>query len=364
MKIRKIAAVTAVAAVAVAGAALVAPAFAEPVSNSYALVGSDTLQDSANALLNGTDVSGTRVRVSIANATLGSFDAFGSATIQTKPGGVYFGRPSGSGSGVTALRASITGNPYAPGGTNPTAPRTITGQVDIARSSSGPGGNANADGKLLYYPYARDAVAYAYKGGTAAWANITAAQLKQIYDGTLSSIDGVAIKPRLPQTGSGTRNFFLSAIGYSGTTAPAVSDSGNATPENDATVLGAGEIIPFSVGGWVAQADGVASVNTTTAPGVALGSPVTGSVPYTGSGSSLVPSPDYYANTTFGRDTYLVVERARVTQGDPKFDQGLVTAVSTLTNFGTFSSTAGAVKRKFGFLAPSSTTPLPAFATL
>ncbi|TPW77143.1 substrate-binding domain-containing protein [Schumannella soli] len=369
MKIKKIAAFAAVAAVAVTGAALVAPAFAEPVSNSYVLVGSDTLQDSTNALLNGTDASGSRVRVTSNSSTLGSFDAFGSAAIQTKPGGAYFGRPAGSGAGVNALRASITGNAYSAGGTNTTPARVITGQVDIARSSSGPGGNANADGKLLYYPYARDAVAYAYKGGTAAWANLTPAQLKQIFDGTLTTVDGVAIKPRLPQAGSGTRNFFLAALGYTGTTAPGVSDTGNATAENDASVLGAGEIIPFSVASWVAQSNGVTGVSTIGTTGVLIGSPVAGQVPFTGTGTNLVPNSAFYADTTFGRDTYLVVERARVTPGDAKFDQGLADLVDatksqSLTNFGSLSSSPGAVKKKFGFLAPSSTTPLPAYTTL
>jgi ABC-type phosphate transport system substrate-binding protein len=369
LKIKKVAAFAAAAAVAVTGAALAAPAFAEPVSNSYVLVGSDTLQDSTNALINGTDASGSRVRVTANNTTLGSFDAFGSAAIQTKPGGPFFGRPAGSGAGVSALRASITGASYAAGGTNTTPSKVITGQVDIARSSSGPGTNANADGKLLYYPYARDAVAYAYKGGTAAWANISAAQLKQIYDGTLTSIDGVTIKPRLPQTGSGTRNFFLAALGYTGTTAPAVSDTGNATAENDATMLNDGEIIPFSVASWVAQANGVTGVNTTTAAGVSIGSPIASTVPFTGTAPSLVPNSTYYANTTFGRDTYLVVERARVTSGDPKYDAGLAglvdsTKSNSLTNFGTLTASPGAVKKKFGFLAPSSTTPLPAYTTL
>lgn len=366
MKIKKAVALGAAAAVALAGLAL-APAFAEPVSNSYVLVGSDTLQDSTNALTNGTVISGAAVRVSANGRSLGSFDAFGSAQIQTKPNGPYFGRPAGSGSGVLALRASITGNAYAPGGTNPTPAKVITGQVDIARSSSSAA--SNSDGKLLYVPYARDAVAYAYKGGNATWASLSATQLKQIFDGTLTNVGGAAIKPRLPQAGSGTRNFFLSALGYSGTTAPGVSDQGNATAENDASVLADGEIIPFSVASWVAQANGATSTNSTTLPGVALGTPIPGSAPYTGTAPSLVPSPAFYASTAFGRDTYLVVERARVTPNDPKFDAGLATLIdpavaTSLTNFGSGAASSGAVKRKFGFLPPSTTAPFPAVPTL
>jgi ABC-type phosphate transport system substrate-binding protein len=372
VKIKKIIAMSTVAGVALAGLAFASSASAEPVSNSYVLVGSDTLQDSTNALINGTTAGGSLLRVTSTKGTIGSFDAFGSAAIQTKPNGPYFGRPAGSGAGVTALRASITGNPYAPGGTNTTPAKVITGQVDIARSSSGAGSNANANGLLAYVPYARDAVAYAYKGGTAAWANLSAAQLKSVYDGTTTQIDGVTIKPRLPQAGSGTRNFFLPAIGYaSGTTvAPGVSDVGNATAENDATVLGAGEIIPFSVASWVAQSNGVTGVSTIGTTGVLLGSPLGSGTPaYTGAGAALSPNAAYYANTSFGRDTYLVVEYARLNSASPKFDAALAALVNpsvakSLTNFGSFPSTSGSVKLKFGFLAPSSTVPVRAFATL
>ncbi|QCQ15658.1 hypothetical protein [Microbacterium sp. RG1] len=366
MKFKRLAAVTAALGVVVAGGFVAGSANAEVVSNSYVLVGSDTLQDAANALANGTSVTGSTVRVKTTGGdTIGSFDAFPStgagSQIQTKSGGPYFQRPSGSGNGVTALRASITGTAYNG--------KIITGQVDIARSSSGPGTNQNADGKLAYVPFGRDAVSYIYKGGTAAWANLTAAQLKQIYEGTLTSIDGVAVNPRLPQNGSGTRSFFLGAIGNPSLKAGI--DSNNTTPENDATVLAAGEIIPFSVASWTAQVTGAAGVNTVAAStGVSLGSAVSGTAAVTGSGASTVPNAAYYANTTFGRDTYLVVERARITPGDAKYDASLAALVdpsrtTSLTNFtGGLAGTPRRVKEKFGFLAPSQTAPLFAFVTL
>jgi ABC-type phosphate transport system substrate-binding protein len=365
MKMKKVVALSTVIGVAIAGIAFISPASAEPVSNSYVLVGSDTLQDSSNALLNGTGVTASTVRVVTSGAaTIGSFDAFGSAVIQTKTGGPFFTRPSGSGAGVTALRASITGNLLS--GVN------ISDQVDIARSSSGPGTSADAAGKLVYVPYARDAVSYAYKGGTAAWANITAAQLTQIYNGTLTTIDGVAVRPRLPQTASGTRKFFLTAIGVGGgTSAPAVSDVGNVTPENDATQLVAGDIIPFSAANWVAQANGVTAVNTTTSATAALGTPITGTVPFTGSAPSLVPNSAFYSDTTFGRDTYLVVEYNRVDSTNPAYDAVLAALVNptgsgatSLTSFGSGAATSGAVKKKFGFLAPSTNVAQRAYATL
>jgi ABC-type phosphate transport system substrate-binding protein len=369
MKLKRLAAITAALGVVVAGGIVAGSANAEVVSNSYVMVGSDTLQDATNALANGTSITGSRVRVTAGGETIGSFDAFPStgtgSQIQTKPGGPYFLRPSGSGNGVTALRASITGNPYGPSG----AQKTITGQIDIARSSSGPGSNQNPDGKLAYVPFGRDAVSYIYKGGTAAWANLTAAQLKQVYEGTLTSIDGVAVNPRLPQSGSGTRSFFLGAIGNP--TLKAGIDTNNTTAENDATVLAAGEIIPFSVASWTAQVTGAAGVNTVAAAsGVSLGSAVSGVAAVSGSGASTVPNATYYANTTFGRDTYLVVERARITSGDGKYDPALAALVNPASAQGLTNFTAGLsgsprrVKEKFGFLAPSQTAPIYAFATL
>ena len=360
MKLKRFAAVTTALGVLVAGGFAAGAAYAEPVSNSYVLVGSDTLQDVGNALANGTVITGTSVRVLGGGQTIGSFDAFPStgagSQIQTKPGGPTFLRPAGSGAGVNALRASITGNAYNG--------KTITGQVDIARSSSGPGTNATADGKLAYVPFGRDAVAYIYKGGNAQWANLTAAQLKQIYEGTLTEVGGTPVTPRIPQSGSGTRSFFLGAIGNP-TLKAGIADA----PENDASVLGNNEIIPFSVAGWVAQVTGASANNTVAGSNVSLGSPLA-AAPVTGTGAGTTPNSAYYANTTFGRDTYLVVERARITPGDAKYDKGLAdlvdpTRAGSLTNFTAISSgSARRVKEKFGFQAPSQTAPLFAYGTL
>ncbi|MEA9987180.1 hypothetical protein [Subtercola sp. RTI3] len=366
VKMKKIVAIGAAVGVAIAGFAFAAPANAEPVSNSYVLVGSDTLQDSVNALTNGTSISGSFVRVTSAGATVGSFDAFGSSSIQTKPNGPYFGRPSGSGAGVNALRASINGTAlYSGNAAVPT--KTISGQVDIARSSSGPGANANAAGLLLYVPYSRDAVSYAYKGDSTAIGALTTAQLKQVYESnTPVTINGTVVVPRLPQGSSGTRSFFLSAIGVT-TLGSTVNDVNNTTPENDASVLGANEIIPFSAASWVAQSNGATGVSTIGTTGVQLGS-TNGIAPFTGTGTALVPNSAYYSST-LGRDTYVVVEYKRVNSNDPAYDANLAALIDptvgqSLTNFGSFATTSGAVKKKFGFLAPVSTTAQRAFATI
>ena len=366
MKITKMVAFGAAVGVALAGVALAAPANAEPVSNSYVMVGSDTLQDAANALANGSSLGGSLVRVKGGTQTVGSFDAFGTSAIQTKPNGPFFGRPAGSGAGVNALRASITGATYS--GNSAVPARTITGQVDIARSSSGPGSNANANGQLLYVPFGRDAVAYAYKGSSDL-ANLTTAQLKQIYEANSPvTIGSTTVVARIPQVSSGTRSFFLSAIGVTTLGSTVVDANNTTTPENDAAVLGANEIIPFSAASWVAQSNGATGLSTIGSTGVQLGSP-NGVAPFTGTGTSLVPNSTFYNAAPFGRDTYVVVQYARVNSADPAYDKGLAdlidpTKAQSLTNFGSLPATTGALKKKFGFLAPSTTTTQRAFLNL
>lgn len=357
MKIKKPLIIGVVAGLALSTFAMVTPAFADPVTDGYVAVGSDTLQDSMNALTNGTKVTGSSVRVKDTSGTaLGNFDAFGSAKIQTKSGGPFFVRPAGSGNGREALIASITG-----GGWNGV---DIAGQVDIARSSSGPGNKTDAAGDLAYVPYGRDAVSYAYNGPAADLGSLTSQQLHDIYAGTLTHIGNTDILPMIPQSGSGTRSFFLGAIGVS-TLGSNVSSNDDTLAENDARVLTTvGQIVPFSAASWVAQANGAAP-STLTAD-TAMGS-IDGVAAFTGTGSSLTPSATFYGNSTFGRDVYLIVEYARIDSNDPKYDPKLAalvnpTNVDGLTNFtATFASKPASVKRKFGFQSPSSTSLIRAY---
>jgi hypothetical protein len=372
---KKLIAAGAAMGIVIAGVAASAPAMAEPVSNSYAAVGSDTLQDVMNALANGSSLSGSPVRVRAGSSPIGSFDAFGSATIQTKEAGPYFTRPGGSGAGINALIASINNTAYL--GSAP-----IGGMVDIARSSSSAGTNANAAGDLLYVPFGRDALGYIYKVDPTwsqatkdAFGTLSNAQLSDIYQGNLTTIGGETVRPRLPQTASGTRQTFLTKIGLASNATPgSVPSADNTTAgpaENDATVLGlAGEIIPFSAANWIAQVNGAASVNTTTAANVAYGR-ADNTAAFTVSGTKLVPSQAYY-NSVWGRDTFLVVEYARTVANlpgtstpNPRYDARLAALVNpagagqtTLVTTGAAPNSPGGLKRQFGFLAPSSTTPV------
>lgn len=378
MKIKKAVALSTVLGVALAGIAFAAPSNADPVSGGYTITGSDTLQDAVNALVNGTRISGPLVRITAGGNPVGNYDATGSLTVQLKDSVTAVGRPSGSGDGKKSLSRSIDGGNWVKNGIT----ATIPGQVDLARSSSGAGVDANGginepNGPLTFIPFGRDAVSYAFKfGAGATLANtpgidqLTTAQLTAIYgSATPVTLGSTTVVPVLPQSTSGTRQFFLGAIGVAANPSGVPNASTTTLIENDGTVLAPAantvQIIPFSVASWVAQANRATPVNTTgavTVGGVTttsfLGS-INAVAPFTGSGTALVPNKPFYDSTVFGRDTYIIAGTAALA-ADPNL-AALVDPNSSdsLTFFGAGSSPASskAVKLKFGFLAPSSATP-------
>lgn len=341
---------------------------AEPVAVGPVVVGSDTLQDVMNALANGTTITGGSVRSTAGSDPAASFDATGSVNIQTKSGGAFFGRPNGSSDGVKALSRSIDGAPYTSATSGGAANVTITNQVDVARSSAG--GTVNPAGELLYIPFGRDALSYAHSGGSnPAFPNIDQATLKGLYECTITQVGGVTVTPVIPQAGSGTRKDWVAKIGVTETSMLEVSEGGCVVVGQEhetrfladgVTPFPANAVAPMSAAQWVAQNTG-AGVNR-IGTGVQIGSPVAGLSPVTGSGAAMVPNQAFYDNSTWGRDTYVVVENARVTSGDAKYDPKLASLVSNGTSklgntASTLPSQAGSVKKKFGFLAPSTTTP-------
>jgi hypothetical protein len=375
---KKSVAVAATIGVALSGLALV-PAQAEPVSNSYAIVGSDTLEDVVSAIVNGTNISGSSVRATTGGNTLGSFDATGTPYITTKPNGVRFGRPNGSGDGVKALSRSIDGAAYTSATTGGPASVVITGQVDIARSSSA--GTSNASGELLYIPFGRDAIGYAYGAtdGTTALAtnldSLTQAQLNSLYTcggsttATSQTFGGQTVTAYLPQAGSGTRKDFLTKIGLyvsgaevAGVTAAIASGCVKVGQEHDASTLATNSIMPMSASRWIAMSNG-ASFKKQSAVATIAGVATTAGTPVAavdGTAGALEPNASYYANSTWGRDTYVVVEYARVNAADAAYDANLANVVDptntkslTYNGASVMANTTLAVKKKFGFLAPS-----------
>jgi hypothetical protein len=250
----------AVACLAIAGIAFGAvSANADPTAGTYKPingVGSDTTQDIVGGLA--TVVT-----------SIGSYDAVGSATIKTTASGPTFNRPNGSGAGVQALSASAnnTGTRTYPaaGGVS------ITGQVDFARSSSGPSSSFPGT-DLTFIPYARDAVTFAVNEasdfprdipvGSAAQDALSPAPftLRNIYRCAVTSyfdadFTAVTIRPLLPQSGSGTRTFWLSTLGLTEAqvTGCATDLAGTVQEHDGNSVTGAGDIVPFSIAQYIAQ---------------------------------------------------------------------------------------------------------------
>jgi ABC-type phosphate transport system substrate-binding protein len=336
-RLARVAVTTTVAAAALGASvlALGAPAQADPISGfaPYVGVGSDTTQDVMNAIAG--DVPGvTGVATNVA-----SYDAFGSAQITTKKGGPAFDRPAGSGAGVKALSDALTGTPY--NGVD------ITGQVQFARSSSGPSVSGS---QLTYVPFGRDAVSYAYRGTAAKIGSLTTAQLNAVYSAaTPVTINGVKVIGVLPQSSSGTRKFFLSAIGVTTVGASVVQTD---SPENDGSILtGPNKIVPFSAAQWIAQNNGLV---TNTTSGVALGSP-NGKAAVTGT-TTLKPVAAFYNSAPYGRYVYNVIPTSAT--GTGALAKLFVGSTSTLCK-----ASGQAIVKKFGFAAISAALPTQCGAT-
>jgi hypothetical protein len=217
-------------------------------------VGSDTTQDVLNALA-------TKYNAAHPGAPkLASYDATGSANIKPKAGKAAILRPVGSGKGIAALLADTTGS------------------IDFARSSAAKAGDGS-QANLSFFALAQDGVAWATYFKTNAPKSLTKAQLGRIYRCAGNAVywDQVGgkktvvkkgkkkitkrnrIKPWLPQTGSGTRKFFLTAIGLTDAQVGSCVNQGTVKKvniENNGKLLGKDQnvIAPYSIGKWIAQA--------------------------------------------------------------------------------------------------------------
>ncbi|MCX5392789.1 substrate-binding domain-containing protein [Streptomyces sp. NBC_00094] len=261
------------------GVALAPAAQADPNPitqyRTLAGVGSDTTQDVLNGL-------GDVVKNALGQKIIASWNATGTATIKTKATGCVINRPNGSSAGIDALRNAVDTN---------------SGCLDFARSSRGPADLTSTD--LTWIPFAKDAVSWVKRSDSALPSDLTAAQLKDVYECNLTSLNGVALTPILPQTNSGTRQFFLSSIGV---TAPGACVQ-QGVQENDGTVLDtAGDIAPYSVAQYTAQEKAVVTDRR--------GAAVLGSV-----GTIAPRNADKTLNLSFPftRDVYNVVPTAKLT---------------------------------------------------
>ncbi|MEV7683012.1 substrate-binding domain-containing protein [Streptomyces sp. NPDC088341] len=294
----------AIAVTAALAVSLLAPAaVADPPQYRRLVgVGSDTTQDVLSALGSVVaDPDGVPHSLLI-----GSYDATGPSPIKTRPVGCQIPRPNGSHAGIGALRNDIAAGTHC---------------VDFARSSVGPENIVETRStRLTFIPFAKDAVTVAVRSNSALndGVGFTTAELRAIYTCALTTHDGVALTPLLPQPGSGTRSFFLRRIGV---TEPQIGSCVDGTvQEHDGTALDTGgDIAPYSVAQYIAQTGGVVADRH----GVTVLSRLEG----------VAPRVSGRLNTAFPftRDVYNVVRTAELT-GGPTPDPDLISTFAGPTS--------------------------------
>jgi len=223
---------------------------AAPALKDAVGVGSDTIQNLLDQF------SGDFNAGKGATAThLWSWDATNPNTgaigdlIQVKGGGCStIQRPNGSGAGITALTTS-----QKVSGTN---------CISFARSSRSRQTTDPpfAAGGIAFVNLAGDAVTWSAQATTNAPATLTTAQLAGIYNCTTTNWNQVGgknapIHAFIPQNGSGTRSFFLGAIGVA-TPGACVSSLNDTLEENQGVNPALNDpsaIFPFSVGKYIAE---------------------------------------------------------------------------------------------------------------
>ena len=392
------------------------PALADPTVTLVA-VGSDTIQDVYNQF--GLDASGN---------LLGSYDAVNPVTqaaheIITPVDGTAtakcsFARPNGSGEGVADLRLAI--NPATTNGTAAPLPSAQQGCVDIGRSSSGPGSLQSNTGPLVYVPFALDGVAgatgpascpgttcasyqYTYTGSDNAQHTVTATptptvlanvgmftlhDLQTLYKNcTAVTANGVTYDPNtpnatgttkidlyVPQSGSGTRNFWATTLGFSNSSLPAcVHDTivggplATATPavpveEHNGTPMATDPngFGPFSIAQWISQRNGHndrrhTAVVQNLGPCTDITNPATCTAPVSPFSNGNPATGGLNTGFPITRQVFSVVSFARVTNpADPLFSllnnanpSGATVCVDSLQiasyGFANLGATCGAV---------------------
>lgn len=353
MKLKSFQAIGAVCVTAMAlGLIGTATASAEPTTpdRPLAAVGSDTIQDVWNALSNTGPIK-----------SVASYDAFGApSTIVTKTGATPITRPNGSGAGVKALSASLNPLNHIYKDSANTSFTLKRNDIDIARSSSSP---SVAGTELTFLPFARDAVTVAVKDSANQPVSLTTQQIANIFSCTAGDgvtidrstgkpvLGGMTFTPKLPQAASGTRGFFLKAIGITPNTTCIPASEQNYAENSGAALTSQGDIFPFSAAQWIAQKNG-AMTDTTSVGQVLADIDGLKAIDPSSAAPALAPG-DLYGNAavapasgkgTFARDTYNVVS-STVQTSKLTYNVVLNNAVST-----SLKTTAGkSIITKFGF---------------
>ncbi len=242
MSVRRLISGVTTASIVAASVALMAPAHADPtfvpVDSDIVGVGSDTSEFAVAYLADGKDTN-PGYNAGRTSERLVSFDATGGGTITLKQGAAPITRPNGSGAGKALL--------YGAGN---------NGDVDYARSSSAISATEKSAG-LFAFPFAKDTLTLATAKISNAPSTISPADMVKIYNGTYTNWSQVTggtagvIAPKIPQSGSGTRSFFVAQLTAANGGAPVtlagtvaeVQEHDPAPIQNDANA-----VAPFSVG--------------------------------------------------------------------------------------------------------------------
>ncbi|MFE4518793.1 substrate-binding domain-containing protein [Kitasatospora sp. NPDC056783] len=266
-----------------------------------------------------------------------SWDSTGPSPITTKTGAVPITRPNGAVGGVQALL------------------NTTSATVDFARSDRIPPSQTPPPG-FSSIVLARDAVTWSAPAGGNAPAALTPAQLKGVYQcdvgfRTWKQIDpskpDEPVKPWLPPTASGTRAFFLAAIGN-----PAPGGCVQTGPEEnegtDPRLNDVNALFPYSVADYLGQTVGghgtaTDSPGALTLRGVVLGS---NNVPVPPVANGVINA--VFVNSAFGRVVYNAVRDTEWTATDAHGTA--LRAIFGPTGWICVNATAKADLKSYGFL--------------
>lgn len=326
------------------GPAQAEPSFSPVTRDSVTFVGSDTIQDLTNGIADG---AGTLVGYNDSHSTgrFASYDAVPVGNITPKVNGTSITRPNGSSAGISALINS--------------AGTTGDWDIDVARSSRKLRTNGTENG-LTSWAFARDGVSWA-KDNSASYApaNLSVAQLTDIYNcvtgrdwGFYGGTAGQAIVAVLPQTGSGTRDYFLTSLGIDPTSATKSCWSTDTTApfdpqfqENQGLLVDGNPnaIAPYSIANYVAQGTGAIDNERFDA---VLGR-VNGTRPLEADGSFNSDDTGSFAAFTLAlqRDVYLITRSSESVKYSPLFG----------TSGFTCSNDGDALVRHYGFAVATAT---------
>jgi len=374
-------------------------ASAEPyTATAYSVVGSDTTQDVMTAM-SGVVKSSTAT----GSKSVASWDALLPGATPANPGCVIpkYGapsilRPNGSSNGINALIAAKTNAIWPATNPNPCTPagKVIGGaNINVARSSRGP--NNTSTSRLTFVPFGRDAIMYIYRtnsptavaDGVAA---MTTAEFRAAVSpggNALVTKGSTTVLTCVPQSGSGTQQFWLTAIGHPTPTTNAANTIANTAfancgnlqehDGNDFNTLAtaylnanpnSAVVVPVGAGPYVAQCNGFGidrSNNFRPFVGTANGGigDIDGIAAPTGpltnaTTGSCAGNPAYFSFSsggtvgTYGRDVYNVLWTADITGFGA--DPGLVSLFVGNTNpNGVCGATGQAIRANYGFGAPN-----------